>query len=452
MIIDKFFESTVGIIWGLPLVFLIVFIGIILIIISKGLPLLKISHAYSILQGKYTEKDQPGLITHFQAMSASLSGTVGLGNIAGVSVAIISGGPGSIVWMWLIGIIGMFIRFFTCTLAVKYRKVLPDGTVLGGTMQVIEQGLGKRWKPLSMIFAFFVIIASFGGGTMFQSNQLSVAMNYYFSIPKVFIGIVLSILVALVILGGIKRIGLVAAKIVPFMCIIYVIGALIVILIHISEIPSMILLIIKDAFTGQAIAGGILGTVIVQGVKRAVFSSEVGLGSAPIAHAAVKTNQPVRQGLVAMLDPCIDILIICTMTALVVTISGVYNDSNLISQASLNSDLKGIIITSEAFNQSIPGFGKYFVSIAVFFFAFTSIISWAYYGEQGCLYLLGRFSVIPYRLFFIVVVSLGAIWKFGPVINFSDTMFGLMVIPTLLSTVLLSGQVMKMAKSYFSNN
>ncbi len=445
MSIEKLLEVIVGLVWSLPLIIFVIGAGVLLIIVSKGLPLRKLGRSFQIRKDQNRTTDRPGTISPYRAMATSLSGTIGLGNIAGVAVAIVKGGPGAMVWMWIIGIVGMFIRFYTCTLSVKYRKELNDGTVLGGPMQVIEQGLGNKWKPLAILFALFVIVASFGGGTMFQSNQVGAAMKFYYGIPKWVVGLTFSLFVAVVILGGIKRISDVAATVVPFMCTIYILGALAVILIHIKEIPSAFVLILKDAFTGDAVVGGALGTVINQGVRRAVFSSEVGLGSAPIGHAVAKTHNPVQQGFVAMLDPCVDILIVCTMTALVVTISGVYigSDSTSITY------FEGIIVTTEAFNQSIPWLG-HMISFVIIFFAFTSMISWSYYGGQGCLYLFGKGAIRPYQIVFIIMIFVGAVWSLDPIINFSDIMFGLMVIPTLLSALLLSGRVTRMAKEYLT--
>ncbi|MBA7659113.1 Amino-acid carrier protein AlsT [subsurface metagenome] len=450
MKIDEILEVCVGYVWGMPLVVFIVGSGFYFLIRSVGLPFRMLPHAVGVLSGKYSKDEHPGVLSHFQALAAALGGTVGLGNIAGVAWAIVTGGPGAMVWMWLIGVVGMATRFFTCTLAVSFRKQLSDGTIAAGPMHVIDQALSSRWRFLAVCFSFFVLIASFGGGNMFQSNQIGVAMNYYFGIPKWIVGLVLSIVVGLVVIGGIRRIGVVAAKLVPSMCLLYVLGSFVVIALHISEIPRLLALIFHDAFTGSAVAGGVVGAVIKQGVRRAVFSSESGLGSAPIAHGTAKTDQPVRHGLVSMLDPLIDTLIVCTATALVVTISGIYENSELVTQAAKNSDLKGIIVTTEAFNQSIPGFGKYFVSIAVFVFGLTSIISWAYYGEQGCRYLLGKRFVFPYRLVFLVALFIGSLWKLGPVLAFSDIMFGLMMIPTLISTIILSGKVSSMALDYSS--
>lgn len=355
------------------------------------------------------------------------------------------------VWMWLIGALGMCTKFFTCTLAVKYRYTDPEGNVHGGPMYYIEQGLGTAWKPLAVAFAVFVMAASFGGGNMFQSNQAAVALDYYFDIPKWISGLVLAVLVGMVIIGGIRRIGTVAAKIVPFMCVIYILGALVVILMHFRELPGLFALIFRDAFTGHAVAGGALGVVIQEGVRRAVFSNEAGMGSAAIAHAAVKTDQPIREGLVAMLGPMIDTLIVCTMTALVITIAGAYADSSLLEQARANSDMKGVIVTAMAFDRNLPGFGRYIVTAAVVLFAFSTMISWSYYGEQGCYYLFGRRAVMPFRVVFVVALFLGSIWKLGPILNLSDILFALMVVPTLISTVALSGRVMKDARAYFGD-
>ncbi|MCB1153646.1 sodium:alanine symporter family protein, partial [bacterium] len=366
--VNQMLGELAGLVWGPPLIVWCVGSGLYFLILSRGVQVRYFAHAVQVVLGKFDNADDPGAINHFQALSTALSATIGLGNIAGVAWAITTGGPGAMVWMWLIGAIGMGTKFFTCTLAVKYRRIDETGQVHGGPMYYIEQGLGKAWKPLAVAFALFVMAATFGGGNMFQSNQAAVALDHYFGVPKWVSGLALAVLVALVIIGGIKRIGNVASRIVPFMCLLYIAGALVIIVMHISMLPDLFVLIFKDAFTGQAVAGGAIGAVIQQGVRRGVFSNEAGLGSAPIAHAAAKTEEPIREGFVAMLGPFIDTLVVCTMTALVITISGIYADGDFIARAAENSDLKGVIVTAEAFNQSIPGFGKFLVTAAVSLF------------------------------------------------------------------------------------
>ncbi|MDH5719588.1 MAG: sodium:alanine symporter family protein [Spirochaetia bacterium] len=509
--LSEYLQIGVDYVWGSWLVVLLIITGIYLTIRLKLPQFTSFYHAVEIVRGKFDKKDDPGEITHFQALSAALSATVGLGNIAGVAIAISVGGPGAIVWMWLIGFIGMATKAASCTLAVKYRHFLPSGKVLGGPMHYIEMGLGKKWKPVAVFFAASVAIASFGGGNMFQANQVAAALSDNYDLPREITGIILSVSVALVIIGGIKRIGRVASKLVPFMTIIYIAGAVIVIVMHYAEIPSAISLIFHDAFTGKAAAGGAVGEVIRQGVRRGTFSNESGLGSAPIAHAAAQTKEPVREGLVGLLEPFIDTIVVCSMTALVIIFSSAYlpagkvltvsntdkkvevslaekvyikKDDKLIikkknttlaeiliqeikyderkavgtiiSSASINikpgdpiSFGNGVRLTTAAFDSVLKGFGSYFVSIAVFLFAFSTMLSWSYYGEEGTEYLFGEKGVMPYRILFILAIFIGSIWSINPVMNFSDIAYGLMAVPNVIALWFLSGEISADHRAYF---
>jgi len=413
--------------------------GLFLTIWNRGIQFRKFGHAIQVIRGKYDRPDQAGELSHFQALCTALSATIGLGNIAGVAVAISTGGPGALFWMWLVACVGMATKFTTCTLAIKYRKVAPDGSTHGGPMHYIEQGLGKKWKPLALTFASFGAISAFGGGNMFQSNQTALALSTNFGVPTWVSAIVLGVLVALVIVGGIKRIGHVAGTLVPFMCVVYVLGALFVILTHILELPSVFAFIVKDAFTGDAVAGGAFGTVIHQGVKRAVFSNEAGLGSAPIAHATAKTDEPIREGVVAMIGPFVDTIVVCTMTAMVI----------IITDAWKSSGVAGATLTTLAFDSAITGFGRYIVTIGIATFAFSTMISWSYYGQQCVEYLFGEWMVLPYKILYVVAVSFGAVWTFTPILNFSDTVFGLMIIPNLIGTFGMVRRVSSMRRDYF---
>ena len=436
--------SLSGAIWSEWLVFLLVGAGIFLTLLN-GFPQIRgFFHAIRVVRGKYDKPGETGEINHFQALTTALSATVGLGNIAGVAVAVTNGGPGAVFWMWVCGFLGMATKFSECTLSTAYREVRADGTVAGGPMYAIRNGLGKSWTPLAMLFGVLVAISSFGGGNMFQANQAAAMWNSSFGVPTWVTGIILVFIVGLVIIGGIKRIGRVTDKLVPTMCGLYVIGALVVIFGHIEEVPALFESIIVNAFSVTAAVGGAIGVafkeVIIQGFRRAAFSNEAGFGSAAIAHAAVKTDEPVREGAVALLEPFIDTIVICTMTALVILISGAWTQQGL----------DGVALTATAFDSSIDGFGSYFVPVAVFLFAISTMIAWSYYGEKGIEFVFGRRAILPYRVIFVGLVFIGAVWKLGPVLDFSDAMLGLLVVPNMIGVLLLSPKLRGMVKDYFN--
>ena len=443
MDIPALLSQFAGWVWNLPLVFLLVGAGIFFTYKTLGVQFLHFQHSLQCISGRFDKKTDPGEITHFQALSAALSATVGLGNIAGVAIAIHTGGPGAVFWMWVTGLVGMATKFVSCSLAVMFRAYHKDGSVSGGPMYYIEIGLGKKWKPLSVAFAFFGMAASFGIGNMFQSNQAAAILFESFSVPKWVTGFVLATLVATVIVGGIKRIGEVAAKLVPGMCLIYISGALYVLIINLEQIPGLLFTIFHDAFHGTAAIGGVAGIafkeVVIQGVRRACFSNEAGLGSAPMAHAAARTNEPIREGAVAMMGPFIDTIVVCTMTALVILITGTWTQ-----------DLNGISLASFAFDSAVEGFGKYIVSLGVFLFAFSTLISWSYYGDRCSEYLFGESAIMKFKVVFVGFVFTGAVWKLSAVLDFSDAMAGLMAIPNLIGMILLLPKVLKASKEYFS--
>ena len=398
-------------------------------------------HAIFVVLGHYDDPDEEGELTHFQALSAALSATVGLGNIAGVAIAISVGGPGAVLWMTLAGLFGMTSKFVECTLAQKYRIVKPDGHISGGPMYYLsrglaDQGLRPLGKVLAIVFSVLCIGASFGGGNMFQANQSYAAVANIIPIPNWAYGLGVAILVALVILGGIKRIGSVAAALVPSMCLIYVIAALWILLTNLPQIPAALGTIVQGAFSPEAIEGGLVG-VLVQGIRRAVFSNEAGIGSAAIAHAAARTHEPVREGIVALLEPFIDTVVICNMTALVVVITGTYQQT----------DLSGVDITSAAFESAISWF-PIILSIAVFLFAFSTMISWSYYGERAWTFLLGEGTMGIYRVLFVVCVFLGSIFNLGAVLDFSDMMLLSMAFPNMLGGFLLCNGVAADTQDY----
>jgi alanine or glycine:cation symporter, AGCS family len=394
-----------------------------------------------------------GEVSHFQALTAALSATVGLGNIAGVAVALSIGGPGATFWMILAGLLGMASKFAECTLGVKYRDVDEEGIVYGGPMYYLSKGLKEKGlkglgKVLAIFFALMVIGASFGGGNMFQANQAAAQFIQLFNLTGdnmgIYFGIVMAIIVAVVIIGGIKRIASVTEKIVPFMAFIYVGAALVIIIVNYSLIPESFGLIFDGAFTGAGITGGFFG-VLIQGFRRGTFSNEAGVGSAAIAHSAVKTNYPASEGIVALLEPFIDTVVICTMTALVIIITninaGFFEYGVEITQ--------GVELTATAFDSAIPHFSV-LLTIAVILFAFSTMISWSYYGMQGWKYLFGKgkFIDLVYKVLFLIFVIIGAGISLGAVIDFSDAMIFAMVVPNMIGLVLLSPRIKEELDKY----
>jgi len=406
-----------------------------------------------IVRGKYTNPNDKGEVSHFQALTAALSGTVGLGNIAGVAIAISIGGPGATFWMILAGLLGMSSKFVECTLGVKYRSIDEKGEVSGGPMYYLWRGLkerGKNWgkfgRVLAVFFAIMCVGGSFGGGNMFQVNQAcqqfinitggaSSFMNGY---SWVF-GLIVAILVGVVIIGGIRSIAKVTDKIVPTMCGIYVAAALVIIFANFGDIPHAFVLIFKGAFSDTAAYGGIVGVLIV-GFQRAAFSNEAGVGSAAIAHSAVKTNEPITEGLVAILEPFIDTVVVCTMTALVIVITGFYGNPD---------GLDGISLTSGAFSSVIPG-SEYILALAVILFAFSTMISWSYYGLKSWKFLFGdsQASDYSYKILFCCFVIIGSAMSLGSVIGFSDAMIFAMAFPNVFGLYLLAPTVKRELKSF----
>ncbi len=566
----EFLGKIAGYIWSMPLVILLVGTGVYFSIRLIFPQFRRIGHAIAIARGKYDNPDDPGEITHFQALCAALSATVGVGNIAGVAIALHAGGPGAVFWMWVAALFGMVTKYAECTLSQKYRVIHSDGTISGGPMYYIERGMGGRYKWLAILFAGCGLIATFGGGNMVQSNSMTIAFTdqfatqkYYNDTPlsrlnngteisvqdgadfiiktsdgkaieidisgaglvgdllnavnlhpgnssnsvyaelatdhnsieftdytdgkhvftliapdndklieelgfvngdgsinklsdskistvipeklflKAILGLAISIIVGMVIIGGIKRIGKVASRLVPVMSLIYVAGALFIIFWNYDRILDSFYLIFKHAFTPTAATGGFAGATVLYaitwGVRRAAFSNEAGLGSAPIAHAAAKTKEPVREGLVAMMGPLVDTLIICTMTALVIIITGEWTG---------NADSS--VLTKNAFNAGIPYFGGVIVSIGLILFAISTAISWSYYGNRCAEYLFGPRAILPYRWLYVISLFVGAVVQLEFVWNFSDITLGLMAIPNLIALIALSGVVVSLTKDYFS--
>jgi AGCS family alanine or glycine:cation symporter len=438
----------------LPLAVLILMLGAIFFTIRLGFPQFRVlGHALGIVRGKYDDPSTPGEVTSFQALTAALSATVGLGNIGGVAIAVGTGGPGATFWMILAGLIGMASKLTECTLGQMYRKTRPDGRVMGGAMYYLsdglkEMGMAGLGKVLAVIFAIICIGASFGGGNTFQVNQSYQAVSSTFSFLEGqdhLYGIIMAVLVGAVIIGGIQRIAQVAEKIVPTMCAIFVLACLIILLMRAGDIPAAFASIISGAFNPDAMFGGALG-VLALGFKRAAFSNEAGIGSAAIAHSAAKVPYPMQEGIVAALEPLIDTVIVCTMTALVIVITGAYSNPEY---ASMVANDQGAALTSAAMKSVLPGF-QYVLAVAVILFAFSTMISWSYYGERCWAYLFGDKSSMIYRVIFVVFVYLGAITSASNILNFGDLMIFGMVLPNIIGVVLLSGKVKRHFKEYWA--
>ena len=429
-------------IWGLPLIIFLVGTGIFLTLILRGLQIRGLFHSLNLALFKRKEdEEQEGDISHFQALMTALAATVGTGNIVGVSLAITMGGPGALFWMWITGIFGMATKYSEAVLAIKYREVDEFGTMSGGPMYYISKGLG--WKWLGTLFAIFAFIAAFGIGNMVQSNSVADGVKASLGIPNWITGIILAFFTALVVLGGIKSIARVTQVLVPFMIIIYVTGALVILFIKISAIPQIFGLVFKHAFTPTAAAGGFLGATVMHtmrmGVSKGVFSNESGLGSAPIAAAAAKTPNPVKQALVSMTQTFIDTLVVCTMTGLVLISSGLWT-----------SGYKGAELTAIAFDKLFPlGIGEFIVTLTLIFFAYSTILGWCYYGEKSIEYLFKERAVKTYRIIFVIFVAVGTFLKLEVVWRLSDIMNGLMAFPNLVGLLGLSAIIVSETNKYF---
>ena len=443
--INDFLEVLLGIFWGIPTVIILVCFGVFLTFVLRGVQFVGFMHAIKVVLGKFGDKKGKGSISHFQALTTALSATVGLGNIAGVAVAIKAGGPGAVLWMIIAGLLGMAIKFTECSASMLFRKVdEKTGRVYGGAMHYIERGLGPKWKPMALFFSVACLFGTFGAANLFQVQQVSSIFHANFGFPKLAMGILFSLLTFVVIIGGIRRIGQVTSKLVPFMGGLYFLAAVVVLAYHWQILPSLIRDIFVHAFTGVAAAGGVAGIavkeVMKQGMRRAVFSNEAGLGTSPMAHSAAKTDEPVREGVVALLEPFIDTVFICTLTALVILSSGLWTQP----------DLSGVNLTAAAFNQVIAGFGDYIVPFVVFLFAYSTLLSWSYYGEQSVHYLFGEKGILPYKIFFCLLPIVGVLFSLKLVINFTDLCIIFMLIPNLITISLLLPKIKKAKEDYFS--
>jgi len=545
--VEHFFKTIVDYggtwVWGTPaklpwIVVLLLGTGFYVTVRLGLVQVRALGHAFKVVAGKYDDPNDPGDVSHFQALSTALSATVGIGNIAGVAIAIHMGGPGAVFWMWVTAFFGMALKFSECTLAVYYRDYDDKGDVAGGPMYYIEKGLGRSWKPLAMAFAFFAIISSFGGGNMNQANTVAVSAHHEFGLSAYIVGIVLAVVVGVVIVGGIRSIAKVASILAPTMAVIYVSAALLIIAFHLGEVPGAFHDIFAGAFNLDAGLGGAAGSVFMTmlwGVKRGLFSNEAGQGSAPIAHAAAKTDEPVREGVVGLMEPFVDTLVICTMTALVVVMSGAWHEkkptelplSGVAVMAAKGAPepsaeipvVKGVqtpaagqvpvtfkvndgavddvvlragdtpidgtlrydaagkkvevvdgsgktvdatmagkvlqtssALTSTAFRRGLSPLGDWgsmVVTICVFLFAVSTMISWSYYGDRCVTYLFGARYVIVYRVIYIGFVYVGATQSLKVVWDYGDLALGLMTVPNLIAVLLLSPKLLELSRDYF---
>ncbi|MBM7555453.1 alanine/glycine:cation symporter family protein [Halanaerobacter jeridensis] len=447
--IINFFNQLSSFVWGPVAIILLLGTGIYLSIKLRLVQIRKLKSGFQILFGLDEEEEtKEGEISNFEALTSALSATIGTGNIAGVGTAIALGGPGALFWMWVTAFFGMATKYASCLLGSKYRVIDENGEASGGPMYYLEKGLNQKW--LALLFSLFAILASFGIGNMVQANSVAEPLQAHLNIPKGITGVVLGALVCLVIIGGIKRIGKVASKIVPLMSAVYIIGAMTIIISNFQQLPAAITLIIKHAFSPTSAIGGFAGSAVMMtlryGIARGVFSNEAGLGSAPMVYAAAKTDKAVREGLVAMVGPLIDTLIICTMTGLVIITTGAWK---LVNQAT-GEGFIGAELTAKAFNLGLPGPGRYLITFSIVFFAFSTILTWSYYGDRSIKYLFGSEYVSVYRWIFVLIVPLGASLKLDLVWALSDVANGLMIFPNLIGILGLSGVVFKMTKDYFA--
>ncbi len=446
--LDTIIASFAEFMWGTPLLVLLLGGGAFFTLYCRFIPFRYVKHGFNILMGKYDDPNDPGQVNHFQALSSALASTVGMGNISGVAVAIHMGGPGALFWMWMSAVVGMATKFFTCTLAILYRGKDENGEVQGGPMYVILEGLPKSFHFLAYLFA---IAGLFGCFSLFQANQLTQIIQDQIFVPldlfsqnpmkgQLLIGVLLAGIISLVIFGGIRRIGQVAARLVPAMVLLYMFCGLFILLGNIANLDDIFLLIINDAFTGHAVAGGTLGTVMITGIRRAAFSNEAGIGTESMAHGAAITKEPVREGLVAMLGPMIDTLVVCSVTGFAILSTGVWTDSSL----------NGISMTSAAFKEGLPFMGETMLLIIVSIFSITTIIGYSYYGSKCMAFLFGNKWKQPYRVIYALSLIPAAVISIDMVVNYVDGMFAVMGVPTMISTIILAPRVMEAARDYFS--
>jgi len=441
--IYSFIGTINGIVWGPLMLALILGTGLYLSLGLKFMPIRMIAEGFILVFKGRKEERKEGEISPFNALMTSLSATIGTGNIAGVATAIFMGGPGALFWMWIAALLGMATKYAEAVLAVEYRETDEEGNHVGGPMFYIKNGLGKRWRWLGFAFAFFAAIAGFGIGNTIQANSVSDVLESSFGIPELYSGLVLAVLVGLVLIGGIKRIASLAGRLVPFMAISYLLAGLTILLLNITAIPEALALIVSSAFTGTAATGGFAGASIWAamqfGVARGIFSNEAGLGSAPIAHAAAKTDSSVRQGLVAMMGTFIDTIVICSVTGFAIILSGEYVSGE-----------SGANLSVLAFSKMLPFVGEYVVTFGLMLFAFTTLVAWSFYGEKSVYFIFGQKSIVPFRLLWIFVIPLGSMMDLKFIWLLADTLNALMAVPNLIALLLLSPVIFRLTKSYFA--
>lgn len=442
------FGNIASFLWGLPLVILLVGGGLFFVLHSRFTPYFYLKHAFDITSGKLAgEQKASGDLSHFQALMVALSGTLGLGNIAGVAVAITLGGAGAIFWMWVTAIVGIATKFYTATLAIQYRGLDRSGQLQGGPMYVIREGLGKKWLPLAWVFC---VAAMFGALPIFQINQLVQVLRDFIAIPNglatadehftfdLTAGVLLCFMITYIVMGKLERLAKVTSTVVPLMVVCYFLLTLGVLLLNFSAIPQAFFAIFHGAFSSDSVAGGFIGSVILIGVQRGAFSNEAGIGTESMAHGAAKTNEPIREGLVATIGPIVDTLIVCTCTALAILVTDVGD-----------SALTGVSLTAQVFEQAFPNIGGYLLTLVVFFLSTSTVLTFWYYGSKCAEFLWGPRFAQGYVWFYLVLIIVGAVSSLALVINLIDIMYALMAIPTMISTVLLAPKVRELAKTYF---
>jgi len=449
---EALFTGFANFMWGLPLVILLVGGGLFFVLYSRGLPYRHFKHALQILTGRFDRDDDTGDIPHAQALSTALSGTLGLGNIAGVALALTMGGPGAVFWMWVTAVIGVATKFYTCSLSVMFRGKDSEGKLQGGPMYVVREGLGKRWWPLAMLFAVAGLM-----GTMpaFQVNQLVQIVREVVAQPAgwatsqshftfdLVMGLLIAALVLLVTTGQIQRVGRVTLRMVPIMVLLYLGMTTLLLIQFASEIPAAFQLIITDAFSGEAVAGGAIGTVILMGVRRGAFSNEAGIGTESMAHGAARTNEPIREGLVAMMGPVIDTLLVCTCTALAILVTGSWQ---------VDGDINGVTLTSQAFETAFPGFGAYLLTLVVALLSLSTIFTFWYYGSKCLGFLIGARHQHHYVWIYAALVVFGSVVSLPAIIGLIDGLYATMAIPTMISALLLAPKVNQAARDYFQRH
>ena len=435
-----------GYVWGLPIIVLLIGTGLLLTVLTGGAQFRYLPFALKEVLGKLFQKGstEPGSVSPFQAVATALASTVGVGNIAGVATAISIGGPGALFWLWVSGVLGMCTKYSEIIIALHYREPDANGVMRGGAMYILKNGLGMPW--LGTIFAGLVALAAFGIGNMVQSNSVALSLQDSFGIDPMLTGIVMVVITAIVIIGGIKRIGEVTEVLVPFMALFYLGGALLILVRFASEIPDAIRLVVEGAFSGTAATGGFAGSTMMiamrVGVARGLFSNEAGLGSAPMVHSAARTDHPVRQGLYGIFEVFVDTILVCTFTGLAIIVTGVWN-----------SGANGAVLAGAAFSTGLPGtWGNIVVTVSLVLFAYSTVVGWSYYGETGIVYLLGPKAIMPYRFLWLVFIYLGAIGSLSVVWGVADTLNGLMAVPNLIAVLASIPLLLRLQREFFSTH